>query len=572
VGRGATHAVIALPATGRSAEHATPHRLDAAESTARVRTAPEAAPVPAQTVAPAPPRRSRAGRLLYLGTVLTLGAMAGFFMRLSMRGTEPPPSRRVLVVDRSGRGDTHASVLEALKAARPGDTVEVREPVWEEVLRLESGGALGQGVTLTGKGQDGKPTVWQPPAGQTDLASLIHLSAVSGLRLESFTLEGKGLVQHLVTICGPSAGVTLEQLTLNGFHSSGVRLTSAAAEEHQPLLLQWLQIHPGRESEAGILVDSLLDQPSRYVRVSECRIEGPGQAGVAVSGPIVDLAIDRCELIGLGEGVHFRKASVPLPVQLTLLGNTFRDLQRTGLRIETTLKPETSRLVLNDNRFERVKVLGWMEGFKPEPARTPAVWIWSNEPVSGPGKVQLRKRFPLETAPTRATLSLTADESFTVWINGQRAAQGTFNERTRHVQAFDVAQYLRQGDNVLAVEVSGRAGRAGVLAELDDNGSGIFTRTLVTDATWKASSQSAGGWQEAAFDELKWPNARVVTPYGKGEPAWQQLIWDGLVQEQFKYQTDRIFPTPTGNERDAESRESFPLFDAVIKPPHAARE
>src|SRR5258708_7639948 len=118
----------------------------------------------------------------------------------------------------------------------------------------------------------------------------------------------------------------------------------------------------------------------------------------------------------------------------------------------------------------------------------------SRERVNPPAKVQMRKRFTLESAPTRATLSLTADESFTFWINGQRAGQGTFSERTRRVFAFDVARYLHQGENVLAVEATGRAGRAGVLAELDDNGSGIFTRTFVSDATWKVAVQRVSGW------------------------------------------------------------------------------
>jgi serine/threonine protein kinase len=570
--RTATQAVIALPATGPSAEHATPHRLSAEESTARVRASLESTPV----FATAPKPKGRIGRLIYMGTMLALGVTAGVFMRMSMRGTEPPPppviGKRVLVVDHSGRGDTHASILEALKTARPGDTVEVREAVWEEVLRLESGGTLGRGVTLTGKGQDGKPTLWQPPPGQHDVPSLIHFSSIAGLRLQNFTLDGKDTVQHLVTISGPSGELTLEDLKLQAFRSSGVRLTSAVAEEHQPLLFQRLQIHAGREAEAGILIDSLLDQPSKCVRISECRIEGPGHAGVVVSGPVGELEIARCEICGLSDGVLYRSASVPLPIQLTLTGNTFRDLQRTGLRIETTLKSETSRVTLKDNRFKRVKVLGWLEGFKTEPGRTPAAWIWSNEPVGGPAKVQFRKRFNLESAPTRATLSLTGDESFTVWVNGQRAGQGTFNERTRRIQAFDVARFLRQGDNVLAVEATGRAGRSGVLAELDDNGSGIFTRTLVSDPTWKVTTQALTGWQESAYDETNWPVARLVTPYGKGEPAWQQLIWDALLQEHFKYQTERIFPAPTGNERDAESSEGFPLFDATIKPAHAIKE
>ncbi len=569
--RVATQAVIALPAAAPSANHATPRRLTDEESTARVRAALESTPSPAAPAVDPPrvPRRSRAGRIVYLSVVLALGATAGYFMRMSMLGNTSPEqfpltSQRTLVVDHSGKGTTYASIAEALRAARPGDTVEVREPFWEEVLRLESGGTLARGVTLTGKNPDGKPVVWQPPAGQTDIASLIHLSAVSALSIRNFTLDGKDVVQHLVTISGPSSGLTLADLSLQGFRASGVRLTSATAEENDPVLLQRLLTLPARETEAGVLLDSLLDQPSKHIRVSECKLLAPCKVGIAVSGPVVELQVHQCELTGLDDGVLYRKASVPLPVQLTLTGNVFRDLKRTGLRFEQTPHPDGSRLVLNGNRFERVKTLAWTEGFKSEPPRTPAVWIWSNEPGSEAAPLRLRKHFTLENTPTRATLSLTADESFVFWINGQRVGQGAFSERTRRVQSFDVARYLHQGENVLAVEVKGRAGRAGVLAELDDNGSGIFTRTFASDLTWKSSAQAKPGWQEPSFDDRSWAGVREVTPYGQGEPIWRTLVWDAVVQEQFKFLASRVFPSPTGNVRDAESGEGFPVFDAAI--------
>ena len=45
----------------------------------------------------------------------------------------------------------------------------------------------------------------------------------------------------------------------------------------------------------------------------------------------------------------------------------------------------------------------------------------------------------------------------TVWLNGERVGQGTFDASRRRVEAFDVARNLRQGENVLAVEAEGAA-------------------------------------------------------------------------------------------------------------------
>ena len=41
-----------------------------------------------------------------------------------------------------------AQILEALRAAQPGDTIQVREETWEETLRLDSGAPLGRNVTI----------------------------------------------------------------------------------------------------------------------------------------------------------------------------------------------------------------------------------------------------------------------------------------------------------------------------------------------------------------------------------------------------------------------------------------
>src|SRR5262249_15420266 len=150
-------------------------------------------------------------------------------------------------------------------------------------------------------------------------------------------------------------------------------------------------------------------------------------------------------------------------------------------------------------------------------------------------KAFFRRTFSLTGMPTRGTLNITTSGRFTVWLNGERLGQGTFDETRRTVQAFDVARYLRQGENLLAVEAeeTGKEGTAatGLLAELSDNSSVIYARTLVSDPTWKATLQAEPGWFGPTFNDSDWQSVRVVADYGKGEPSWQNLVWDTVLQE-----------------------------------------
>jgi len=233
---------------------------------------------------------------------------------------------------------------------------------------------------------------------------------------------------------------------------------------------------------------------------------------------------------------------------------------------ETTPPVEGSRILLTKNRVLRTPTLALTDGFRPEPIRTAAHWVWTAGTGGAAQRLHFRKRFTLESTPTRAVLSIACADSYTVWLNGRRVGEGKFEGAARRVGAFDVARYLSQGDNVLAVEGRGRAGAAGVLAELNDNASGIFTRTLVSDATWKVRGRPGPGWQGRDCDDGTWPTVAVVAPYGAGPAAWRGLTWEAVVQEHFKSQAAQVFPAPSGNERDAGSHEGFPSFDAAVVP------
>jgi serine/threonine protein kinase len=522
------------------------------------------------------PRRSL--RLSVLVLALLVGSGAGLLLRLSLVGAGPGEESGqesgVLVVDRSGKEGRLPTLLAALEKARPGDRIEVREATWEECLRLDSGGALGRGVTIEGTSPKG-PVVWSVPAGHKEGQSLLHLSAVSGLRLRNFILDGKDQVRHLITLSGPCPGLVFEDVRLKGFRASAVHLTNCTGDEGSPLQLSGLHVAPDREATAGLLFEAFQDQACRHVRVSGCRFDGPCQAGVVVNGPIADVELSGNRFDRLTDGILVGRAMPQPPVQLALTRNTFRDVQRAALHFETTPPVEGSRLVLEGNTFLRTRSLGLTDGFRPEPSDLAASWIWSpgEAPASAPaGRAFFRRTFSLSGMPTRGTLSTTSNGSFTVWLNGERVGQGTFDATKRRVQAFDVARYLRQGDNVLAVEAEGaaqegpRASASGLLVELSDNSTVVYARTLISDAMWKASSTAPPGWQAQTFDDRAWQPVRVIAEYGKGEPSWQNLVWDAVLQEHFKYQPQRVFPGPSGNQRDDRSPEGFPSFDATVVP------
>jgi hypothetical protein len=252
-------------------------------------------------------------------------------------------------------------------------------------------------------------------------------------------------------------------------------------------------------------------------------------------------------------------------VQLSLLGNSFHNVSRTGLSFQAPPPVEGSRIVLKNNHFEQVKQLARIEGFRPEPARTNAAWIAADSDRKSAGKAGFRKRFRLDSVPSRALLSVVADASFTLWVNGQRAGQGEFSETTRHVPVFDVARHLQRGDNLIAIEVLSREGGVSLLTELTDNVSGTLTPTVVSDASWKVSRKTEPGWTEPGFEDDSWSGATVVGAYGKAGPTEMELIWEAVIQEQFRYQAAQVFPAPEGNERDVSSMEGFPNFGARLR-------
>jgi alpha-L-rhamnosidase len=149
-----------------------------------------------------------------------------------------------------------------------------------------------------------------------------------------------------------------------------------------------------------------------------------------------------------------------------------------------------------------------------------AVWIWTNENGlnAPPEHAMFRKIFDLVELQEvgKAELALTADNGFTAYLNGKEVGTGS-NFKT--AKLFDVTGLLKQGKNVLAVDVANQgeapnpAGLIGVLRIQYKSGAELF---LKTDTTWKAVDGSVEGGEMLEFDDSAWKNSAKIADFGAG--------------------------------------------------------
>ncbi|GAA1891837.1 family 78 glycoside hydrolase catalytic domain [Asanoa iriomotensis] len=168
----------------------------------------------------------------------------------------------------------------------------------------------------------------------------------------------------------------------------------------------------------------------------------------------------------------------------------------------------------------------WQAAFVGSSAAVPALagatWIWY--PEGDPGASApiatryLRRTFTLPAgAVSRATLTVTGDDTADVWVNGtQVSTSPRVYESWKTAAVVDVTGRVQAGSNTIAVSTENTTvSPAGMIAALEVVGAAGTTR-VVTDAAWKASQTAPAGWQNPGFADGAWPAARAIAGYGAG--------------------------------------------------------
>src|SRR6266850_3647136 len=148
-------------------------------------------------------------------------------------------------------------------------------------------------------------------------------------------------------------------------------------------------------------------------------------------------------------------------------------------------------------------------------------WIWhDNKAVAiKPDEVRFfRKTFHLAAKPSKAPLSVAADDEAVIYINGKEVAHPKDYAKPVHE---DVASQLHKGENVIAIRGHNIASDvAGVLLMLElKNKPSDF---IVTDDTWLSSATEQQGWQEAGFNDRSWTKA--LSKGKLGDQPWGDVL------------------------------------------------
>ena len=173
----------------------------------------------------------------------------------------------------------------------------------------------------------------------------------------------------------------------------------------------------------------------------------------------------------------------------------------------------------------------------PAPQSEPldgAKWIWfdeGNPSVTAPVAQRYFRRvlvLPDKAQVESATASLTADNTFELWVNGRSAGKG---DNFREVAEFEIGARLKPGTNILAVaaENGGDAPNpAGLIAALEIRLRGGEKIHLHTDREWHAATSAAGKWKTDIDAGADWTAARELgdmgmSPWGQVAPSSADL-------------------------------------------------
>ncbi len=154
-----------------------------------------------------------------------------------------------------------------------------------------------------------------------------------------------------------------------------------------------------------------------------------------------------------------------------------------------------------------------------------ASWIWAE---SG-NTVFFKRTVVLNAGFTKATMRITADDQFTLYINGHEAAKsdGQTDAWRRPVEV-DVTQFLGAADNEIRVRAENGRDAAGLLMSLRvdyPNGTGTG---VVSDGSWNVSSSESGPYKSA-----KVIGKYGVTPWSRFGPRTFELPAPRLLRKEF---------------------------------------
>ncbi len=258
--------------------------------------------------------------------------------------------------------DDFSTIKDALARARPGDRIVVQKDIHEEHLQIEDR-RWGKGLTIQGEGPGGKSIVWRLPKTSKEKV-LLELHNTEGIRVKGFTFDGDGRTDDLVVLFGQCPGLTLEDISFQGFKRSAINILHCAGAADRPVTLVNLRAVTIDKAEAALLFNfrESIKEPrgNNHIRVSDSVFVGPFQAAVELTGPEQDIEFRANRFFGAENGFLYKPGKTTHPLQMAVVSNTLCRLQ-TGLTLESLPAPanpiQASSVVVEKNLFTQTAVI-----------------------------------------------------------------------------------------------------------------------------------------------------------------------------------------------------------------------
>lgn len=150
------------------------------------------------------------------------------------------------------------------------------------------------------------------------------------------------------------------------------------------------------------------------------------------------------------------------------------------------------------------------------PDLSKASWIWWSKAALGDGGPMafFRREFMLPAKPVEASIALTADNGYELYVNGHRVAGTLGWSSWKNVERFRVEQHLNAGANVIAIKAENLAGPAGFIAALYLRLPDGQEMPLSTDNQWRSIVKAEANWFDPDLDDSAWKPAVVLGEHG----------------------------------------------------------
>ncbi len=151
-----------------------------------------------------------------------------------------------------------------------------------------------------------------------------------------------------------------------------------------------------------------------------------------------------------------------------------------------------------------------------------AQWIWANGSQlrsTEPGTRYFRRIFGLRR-PVEGTIEIACQDSYELYINGRFVGEG---DNWRVLDKYDIAEFLVDGRNTVAVKTTAESTTAGLVARVIVRGAGGPYVAFSTDDTWMSSSSASAEWAWPEYDTSSWKPAATFGEFGRTAP-WNNIV------------------------------------------------